>query len=173
MYRTAFVIAVVFVFLLGCGKTPKANPVEESGMIGLPYSSGNQPGLDWGAVYYVGKRLVVWTDGRGAGAKDTIGPDGTTGTGQVESFDGDSLEFTFSLPFDEPGTVTMGGNTYKLSDGMLLLVSFSNDGPRIKQLKRDFTNVTMQGDSLVSSMRDDSDFKEFFGEQAPPRKDEK
>lgn len=136
MSRTAFAIAAVSLSLAGCAD-PAADPPRLSGASGEGswQWGGGRPGIDSGHYAAVGDRLVIWSDmkvmrsySEGDGVYD--------GKGSVQTIDGAPLDFTFRIGEAE-GVIDIGGRSYDLSEGALILVSARKDIALVKQLAAD------------------------------------
>lgn len=168
---TICLLSVVF----GCAREI-APPVTLGGVEGSSSFGGSratgQPGIDFGSIYYAGKRVVIWTDGKKAEGESRTTSKGITCNGQITSRESNKLNFDFVINPDAQGAVTIDGQTFDLTDGNLFLVSFSDTGGRIRQLDREFADVKLtvggkNGKAFRTAMRGDSAFKEFFESGTP------
>src|SRR4051794_9936001 len=176
MLRSVALMACLGLFLLGCGSTPPTPAVTFGGPNGTMTwtSPGGQdnpiPGIDYGAVFAVGKALVVWGDAtRGAGGRSgSIGSQGAEGDGYLDSHDGRRVEFSYAIEADGTGRVTVDGVDYDLAKGNVFLVRAEGGGSRVKQLRRDLGHLRLDPEYFKSLGRSDAEISAFFtGTQTP------
>jgi hypothetical protein len=140
--------------------------VEGSYSFGAPSADGT-PGLDSGSIYFGGKRVVLWVNGRKAEAQSRTTAAGISCNGTITRTEGEPVDFSYSITSETSGAVVIGGKTFNLLDGNLFLVDCTTDETRVKQLKRDFHDVQFAvgadtGKNIRKSQRDDNDIRSFF-----------
>ncbi|QDV26957.1 hypothetical protein [Aureliella helgolandensis] len=159
MMRTTIAITLFPLLLMGCDMTPDISGVDlggPSGAIAVSESFDGQPAIEY-AVYRAGSRFMIWGVGNSSGGRDSGGPSGLTGDGHVGN-----VPFSFQIPVNGHGVVTIDGQSYKVDEGVIFLVSSGDDGTRVQQLKRDLTNVELDWDGLKELMGDGAEFRQFF-----------
>ena len=72
------------------------------------------------------------------------------------------VEFDCETKDGKTGQVKIDGVAYKLADGNLFLVLTEGERSRVKQLKRDMTNLKFERESLEAFGRNDPEIADFF-----------
>ena len=152
----------------GCAASTSIAPVHEpsvpSGKVEFGGDSvDGQPGIDFGSIHYEGKRVIVWSDGRGGVPAYS---DGNV-KAKIESRRPGSTECDFEVPVSGKGNAIIDGKTYKMADGNVFLISLDGLPTRVLQLDRELETVQLEsnsdnGSALKLAMKDDSDFLAFF-----------
>ncbi|WP_372716394.1 hypothetical protein [Novipirellula sp.] len=172
MIRFSIAAISLMLLLVGCDNAPKVSGVDLGGPSGCITASGpvdGQRGIDYGSIYFAGKRLVVWTDvdgAGGAGGRYSGGPDGVTGEGHLGN-----VTFSFEIPLDGQGAVKIDDQFFQLENGVIFLVSSEGGKTRIKQLQRNLDNLSLNRDGFTALMRDDDEFNMFFNDAGEHPKD--
>jgi hypothetical protein len=125
---------------------------------------------DQGAVYHLGTVFVIWTDGSAGG----YGSSHTTRQsmkcqGNLRTRDGRTVEFQCETPDRKTGQATVNVVTYDLKEGNLFLVTTEGDQIKVKQLKRNLSDLKFDRDSLQAFGKKDPDVAEFFAKDKKPK----
>jgi len=72
------------------------------------------------------------------------------------------VEFHCETKDGKTGQVKIDGVAYELADGNLFLVFTEGEQSRVKQLKRDISNLKFERESLEAFGRNDPEIAEFF-----------
>ena len=166
LVATAWACILVF----GCSCTPgPTGPPDLGGPNGLitwTASAGKDnplQGVDQGTVYNLGTAFVLWSDAPGGGSGGSSGNvQGVKYQGGLLARDRRRVEFHGETKDGKTGRVTIDGLTYELADGNLFLVSTEGERSRVKQLKRDISNLKFERESLEAFGRNDPDIAAFF-----------
>ena len=176
MLRSVTLMACLGLFLTGCGGKPPNPSPRFGGPNGtVSWSSPGEsdklvPGIDRGAVFAVGKALIVWGDvTRGAGGHTgSIGSQGAEGDGYLDSHDGSRVEFSYATGDGETGRVSVDGVDFDLAKGNVFLVRADDGGSRVRQLRRDLGHLRLDPEYFKSLARSDAEISAFFTETRTP-----
>lgn len=165
MSRTIFPFGLL-IFIAGCGAPTPAVMDDVVAHGSAEFGGGapaGQPGIDYGSVRYIGRRVVVWTDG----SEEIPEIGGGKVRGHVQSRRLKSLECRYEIPWSGTGTATIDGQTFRMTEGNLFLVSLDGPGVRVRQLRRDLPidERELNGadiGQLKQAVQDDPEFREFF-----------
>ncbi|MBI1916308.1 MAG: hypothetical protein HYS12_16490 [Planctomycetes bacterium] len=132
----------------------------------MTWSSGKEnalPGIEQGTIYHFGTAFVVWSDARGGGGGiSSSNVQGVKCQGSLAARDGRRVEFHCETKDAKTGQVKINGEAYELADGNLFLVFTEGEQSRVKQLKRDISNLKFERESLEAFGRNDPEIAEFF-----------
>jgi hypothetical protein len=154
----------------GCNRAPDpTSPPDLGGPNGLitwfpsPGKDSPLPGVDQGTVYNLGTAFIVWSDAAGGGSSSSSGNvQGVKCQGSLVARDRRRVEFDCETKDGKTGQVKLNGKAYKLADGNLFLVFTEGEGSRVKQLRRDMSNLKFERESLEAFGRNDEEIAEFF-----------
>jgi hypothetical protein len=108
-------------------------------------------------------RLIVWSDAAGGGSGSSSGNvQGVKCQGSLLARERRRVEFDCETKDGKTGQVKLNGKAYKLADGNLFLVFTEGEGSRVKQLRRDMSNLKFERESLEAFGRNDEEIAEFF-----------
>src|SRR5262249_33018107 len=172
--RTLVATAWACLLVSGCSRTPgPTGPPDLGGSNGLvtwSRSAGTnnpQPGVDQGTVYNLGTAFVVWSDAAGGGGGNSSGNvHGVKCQGSLFARDRRGVEFHCETKDGKTGPVKINGVAYELADGNLFLVFTEGEQSRVKQLKRDLSNLKFERESLEAFARNDPEIAGFFTKDA-------
>ena len=158
----------------GCSRTPgPTGPPALGGPNGLitwSPSAGKDnplPGVDEGTVYHLGTAFVVWSDAVGGGGGSSSGNvQGVKCQGSLLTRDRRRVEFHCETKDGKTGQVKINGVAYELADGNLFLVFTEGEQSRVKQLKRDISNLKFERESLEAFGKNDLEIADFFTKRA-------
>jgi hypothetical protein len=165
-------VATAWVCMLasGCNRAPgPTGPPDLGGPNGLitwspsPGKDNPLPGIDQGTVYNLGTAFIVWSDAAGGGSGRSSGNvQGVKCQGSLLARDRRRVEFDCETKDGKTGQVNLNGVGYKLADGNLFLVFTEGGESRVKQLKRDMSNLKFERESLEAFGRNDPEIAGFF-----------
>jgi hypothetical protein len=167
MKTTRFFTCVLLfgVLVVGCSKNANKT-VSLGGPTGAAsWYSGtgpdHVPGIDEGTISYLGTLLTIWSDGSG-GIGWSGGADGVTFHADLRRPDGSIVEVWGETKDGKTGSVTIGKETYDLTQGNLILVSLRGPTVRVKQLQRDLSQLKHTYDQLSAYAKADAEIADFF-----------
>ncbi len=85
--------------------------------------------------------------------------------GSLFAENGVKTEFTCKSSNGKQRSAVIDGHAYDLAKGSLFVVSEDGDNFRVKQLKRDLSNLVFNRENLQKFARSDKEIKEFFGRE--------
>lgn len=158
------------VFLVGCKQSVVTSPLDlgaVEGSYSFGAGSSAEPGLGKGSIYFGGKRVVLWVNGRTATGEARTAATGISCTGEITRDSGEPISFSYTIPSENSGSVLIADKTFKLSYGNLFLVDCISDELRVRQLERSFDDVRFAvgadtGQAVRKSLSDDNDVLDFF-----------
>src|SRR5262245_20413121 len=166
------VVAIAWAYMLasGCNRGPAPTGLPDlggpNGLITWSPSPGKDdplPGVDQGTVYNLGAAFIVWSDAAGGGGGSSSGNVlGVKCQGSLLTRDRRRVEFDCETKDGKTGPVKLNGVAYKLADGNLFLVVTEGEESRVKQLKRDMSNLKFERESLEAFGRNDPEITGFF-----------
>ena len=123
-----------------------------------------------GAVYRLGTVFAVWSDGsNGGGGNSNSSGQSMKCQGSLRTRDGRTVEFQCETPDGKTGQATVNDVTYDLEGGNLFLVTTEGDQIKVKQLKRNLSDLKFDRDSLQAFGKKDPDVAEFFAKDKKPK----
>lgn len=168
MFRIAASLFVACLLASGCGlfeNTSLPDTGGSSGMVTWSARGGSRPGIDRASVFHLGTTLVIWSDlSRGGGGASSGNMHGLSCQGQLRGENGKIVKYRCETEDGRTGTVIIDGQTFDLEDGNLLLVTMDGGTCRVKQLRRDMTNLEFNRHSLQRFAEEDAEVRQFFGE---------
>jgi hypothetical protein len=167
------VMVLLFAPLLtGCGSnSPPALGVRSAGWSQFTADKPTVPGIDHAAIhiglYANSPALVVWSDGQDGSynaswdrTRNAVHYEGT-----FTSRGGRNVAVHCYTSDGRTGPVTIGDETFELSDGSLFLVATDGTKAVVKQLRRDLSKLGSDSEEFRANAMADSEIKAFFEQQ--------